>query len=370
MHFSKFFVALWLLTSLPIFHSPALVWSQVEPLLDLVEPNDVRVPQMLLPAIHSEEVQKELQLSNEDQAWLEEHFRELDGNWWRSRNLPGLEQRTIVHQVEKSLWEQLSKRFNPSQLSRLQQLVMQAQNSRVLLRSDVARRLMLTDEQQKQLDEIVQASHDLRNKLEEAEAGGNAQEIARQLQARFQTEAVDMLALLTPAQQLKLKEMLGRKLDLSAARRVYPQAPEFAESSQWFGTPPGKMADLRGKVIVIHFYAFQCINCRRNFHHYNQWAKQWEGQDVAVIGIQTPETAAEKQPQRVQKAAEEDGFQFPVLMDSQNENWNAWGNTMWPTVYVIDKKGYIRMWWQGELNWQGATGDRTITEMVDQLLKQ
>ncbi|HAC90510.1 MAG TPA: hypothetical protein DCF63_07725 [Planctomycetaceae bacterium] len=64
------------------------------------------------------------------------------------------------------------------------------------------------------------------------------------------------------------------------------------------------------------------------------------------------------------------GFEFPVLIDLKSENWNAWGNTMWPTVYVIDKKGYIRSWWQGELNWQGATGDKSIENLVDELLAE
>jgi len=89
-----------------------------------------------------------------------------------------------------------------------------------------------------------------------------------------------------------------------------------------------------------------------------------------LIGIQTPETSAERNVSLVKAAAKEKGFQFPVLIDLQNKNWDAWGNTMWPTVYVVDKKGYIRSWWQGELNWQGATGDKTIETLIDQLLAE
>ncbi len=69
-------------------------------------------------------------------------------------------------------------------------------------------------------------------------------------------------------------------------------------------------------------------------------------------------------------AAKKDGFKFPVLIDLKHENWNAWSNTMWPTVYVIDKRGYIRFWWQGELNWKGATTDKTIEKVVDRLLME
>jgi len=58
------------------------------------------------------------------------------------------------------------------------------------------------------------------------------------------------------------------------------------------------------------------------------------------------------------------------LVDVSSKNWDAWGNTMWPTVYVVDKNGYIRWLWQGELNWQGATGDKSIEKLVDELLEE
>lgn len=75
-------------------------------------------------------------------------------------------------------------------------------------------------------------------------------------------------------------------------------------------------------------------------------------------------------PAKVIKAAQQEGFKFPVLIDLEERNWKAWGNTMWPTVYVVDKKGYIRFWWQGELNWLGTTTDKKIESVVDQLLKE
>jgi peroxiredoxin len=93
-------------------------------------------------------------------------------------------------------------------------------------------------------------------------------------------------------------------------------------------------------------------------------------QGVVVIGIQTPETQPERDLTAICKAATDNRLEFPILMDLKSENWKAWGNTMWPTVYVIDKKGYLRHWWQGELNWQGATGDQTIERIADDLLKE
>ncbi|MAE26582.1 MAG: hypothetical protein CMI64_13025, partial [Pedosphaera sp.] len=61
-------------------------------------------------------------------------------------------------------------------------------------------------------------------------------------------------------------------------------------------------------------------------------------------------------------------FDFPVLYDLEKENWNVWSNNVWPAVYVIDKRGYIRYWWLGELQWQGARGDKLIERLVSSLL--
>ena len=88
-----------------------------------------------------------------------------------------------------------------------------------------------------------------------------------------------------------------------------------------------------------------------------------------MIGIQTPETSLERKPDAIREAAQERDLQFPILIDLDSENWKAWSNTMWPTVYVIDRDGYIRHWWQGELNWKGATGDQTIEGLVQELIQ-
>ena len=70
----------------------------------------------------------------------------------------------------------------------------------------------------------------------------------------------------------------------------------------------------------------------------------------------------------VQQNAKESGFLFPILIDTDKKNWNAWGNSMWPSVYVIDKQGYVRHFWPGELRWEGATGDKYLREQIEQLL--
>lgn len=340
-------------------------------LLGTAEERDPRVPQMLLPAIHSQEVQDAIELEPAQQEWLEAQFLELDGAWWRSRILPATEQQQAVAEVEAKLLERLPQKLSPQQIERLRQLVLQAQGPRALLRSDIAKTLKLSDEQRQKLDALATATIELQQQLDsQREAGGDLSDLQRQWQEQQQKEQRESFGLLDATQRKSWVQLVGELVDLSKAQRIYPMAPEFAESSQWLGKSPGSIKEMKGKVVVVHFYAFQCINCQRNFHHYNAWREQWAGQDVTVVGIQTPETAAEGNIELVRQAIEQDQFRFPVIMDADHANWKTWGNTMWPTVYVIDKRGYIRMWWQGELNWQGATGDERVTKLVEQLLEE
>lgn len=340
-------------------------------ILGATEDRDPRIPQMLLPAIHSQEVQDTLKLEPAQLEWLETQFLELDGAWWRSRILPATEQQQAVAGVEAKLLELLPQKLTPQQIERLRQLVLQAQGSRALLRTDIAEILKLSDEQQKQLDALATDTIELQQELDsQRQAGGDLTDLQRKWHEQQQKEQLESFRLLDATQRKSWVQLVGELVDLSKAQRIYPMAPEFAETSQWLGKSPGSLNELKGKVVVVHFYAFQCINCQRNFHHYNSWREQWAGQDVTVVGIQTPETPAEGKIELVRQAIEKDQFQFPVIMDADHANWKAWGNTMWPTVYVIDKRGYIRMWWQGELNWQGATGDQRVTKLVEQLLEE
>jgi len=135
---------------------------------------------------------------------------------------------------------------------------------------------------------------------------------------------------------------MGSAFDTIKLTRIHPIAPELIDSMKWAGASPVTLAENRGKVVLLYFYAFQCHNCVANFGHYKRRHKTLVDQGVQVIGIQTLETLTERDVSAVQKAAKDSGFEFPVLIDVKNENWDAWGNTMWPTVYVIDKQGYIR----------------------------
>ena len=147
------------------------------------------------------------------------------------------------------------------------------------------------------------------------------------------------------------------------------RAPDFIDSGHWANTEqPLSLSTLTGQVVVIHFYAFGCINCVNNYPVYLDWQKRFAHHDVTIVGIHTPETKSERDIASVQQNAKESGFQFPILIDTDKKNWDAWGNSMWPSVYVVDKHGYVKHFWPGELRWEGATGDMYLREQIEQLL--
>ena len=93
-------------------------------------------------------------------------------------------------------------------------------------------------------------------------------------------------------------------------------------------------------------------------------------QDFVVLGIHTPEVARERDVANVSSDTKSAGLTFPILTDNDKRNWNAWGNSMWPSVYLIDKHGYVRYWWFGELNWQGADGETQLRSRIEELIAE
>ena len=179
----------------------------------------------------------------------------------------------------------------------------------------------------------------------------------------------------SPIQWNSLTQIAQKIQAQTADRKQYfglcIKAPELQESGPWINADkPLRLSDLRGKVVVLHFYAFGCINCKNNYSVYLDWQDRFKDENVAIIGIQTPETKAEHDIDLIRQGAEEAGFTFPILADIEKNNWQAWGNSMWPSVYVLDKQGYIREFWPGELRWEGATGDKYLQQQIEKLMKE
>jgi len=329
------------------------------------------VPHYLLGLVHAPEVQGELKLTNEQVQKLELLFREIDAKWFPARLLPSSEQQATINKLEQEVRNWFKVNTSTEQQERLLQLEYYAQSSRMLLRNDVRKQIGLELSQQSQLATLARETDDAQQKLSRTQFGDPAiNELQIKFDAAYKAEQGALTKLLTVEQRQKLNQILGPSFDPSNLKRIYAMAPEFDKVENWINTEPLEMKDLRGKVVMLHFYAFECHNCHANFAIYQRWHKDLTDKGVIVVGIQTPETDRERSPEAVRAAATDRGLRFPILVDLESANWKAWGNSMWPTVYVVDKKGYIRHWWQGELNWNGATADKTIEQVVEDLLAE
>ncbi len=148
------------------------------------------------------------------------------------------------------------------------------------------------------------------------------------------------------------------------------KAPEFDGVTRWINSKPLTMRELRGKVVVVHFWTNGCFNCANNYEHYRAWQERYTDKDVVIIGVHSPETASEHDIARIEKQAAKHNLKFPIAVDNDAKNWNAWKNQVWPTVYVVDRRGIVRYGWEGELNFRGQKGEETVRKVIDSLLAE
>jgi cytochrome c biogenesis protein CcdA/thiol-disulfide isomerase/thioredoxin len=137
--------------------------------------------------------------------------------------------------------------------------------------------------------------------------------------------------------------------------------PDLDGAVGWINSPPLTRASLSGKVVVIDFWTYSCINCLRALPYVEAWSKKYGNQGLVVIGVHTPEFAFEKDRGNIQKAVQDLGVTYPVAIDSEYRIWQAFHNQYWPAHYFIDAKGRIRHHHFGE-------GEYDASERVIQLL--
>lgn len=132
----------------------------------------------------------------------------------------------------------------------------------------------------------------------------------------------------------------------------YGQAPELTGITNWLNSEPLTLESLRGKVVLVDFMTYSCINCVRTFPHINAWHEKYKDQGLVIIGVHTPEFAFEKETRNVQKALDQFNIKFPVAQDNDYATWNAYANRYWPAKYLIDKEGTIVYTHFGEGSYQ------------------
>ncbi|KAA1257665.1 Thiol-disulfide oxidoreductase YkuV [Rubripirellula obstinata] len=328
---------------------------------------------VLLQMIRDDAVHEDLNLEPEQISALIEFLPQVDGEWFRARNYPTVKRLATIDQLTSNLRSSLQQILQPDQVKRLEQLECQALGTRMVLHPDIAKRFDVTEKQRAMFVGIAEQTDKAVAKVQQQAKDGklDAKAGGRKIAELQKTEREQFVKALTPEQTELLPSMTGKTFNFSKIKRTYPMAPELeSEGVTWLRGTPVQLSDLRGKVVAVHFYAFQCINCQRNLPHYQAWHADYADQGLVVIGIQTPELSSERSADLVRAAAIKEGIEYPVLLDLKSSNWNAWHNTMWPTVYLIDKKGFLRRWWQGEMNWQGNPGEKDMRGTVEALLAE
>jgi cytochrome c biogenesis protein CcdA/thiol-disulfide isomerase/thioredoxin len=142
--------------------------------------------------------------------------------------------------------------------------------------------------------------------------------------------------------------------DLSVLPKLGP-APEFAGLGPWYNSPPLSLAGLRGKVVLVDFWTYSCINCVRTLPVMRDLWSKYHNQPFTIVGIHAPEFAFEKNPSNVAQAINKHGLAYPIAQDNDFATWKAFSNQYWPAKYLIDAQGIVRYTHFGE-------GDDDVTD--------
>jgi peroxiredoxin len=291
------------------------------------------------PAVHAE-----LGLDAKQKASVMAAVAEADHPLWLLRDVPVPKCAEQLDELRSNLRSRVDAALSAEQSRRFDQLVMQARGAKALVAPDIQKRLQLAEGQLEQLRKIVAAAK-----------GGTL-------------DSQKVVAVLSAEQRTELSSLFGDRFDVDQITYVGCAAPELREVDAWINSQPLSLSQLRGKVVVVHFWAFNCSNCINNLPHYQAWFDSFPASDLTIVGIHTPETSSERQVDNLRANVKTRNIAYPVAVDGASENWKAWGNNMWPSVYLVDRRGNVRAWWYGELNWQGARGEEKMRKQIEKLL--
>jgi thiol-disulfide isomerase/thioredoxin len=126
-----------------------------------------------------------------------------------------------------------------------------------------------------------------------------------------------------------------------APRPGGPLAPDFTGGGAWVNSQPLKLADLKGKVVLVDFWTYGCYNCTNTLPYLKQWWDSYKDQGLVIVGVHTPEFASERVLENVQQAVQSSGIGWPVVQDNDKQIWQAYGNHYWPHFYLVDDRGQI-----------------------------
>ena len=155
------------------------------------------------------------------------------------------------------------------------------------------------------------------------------------------------------AAQTRLDRLAGKKAVFVPTTRLasrldkvplkdYGAAPDVHDISAWINSRPLTLRALRGKVVLVDFWTYSCINCLRTLPYLKSWDERYRSKDLVILGVHTPEFAFEHDLGNVRAAVKRLGVRYPVALDNDYGTWNAYGNNYWPADYLVDQAGHVR----------------------------
>lgn len=138
------------------------------------------------------------------------------------------------------------------------------------------------------------------------------------------------------------KENSISNVKLSIDKSQFRKAPEFKGITSYINTNQTKLSDLKGKVVLVDFWTYSCINCIRTLPYLVDWNQKYSDKGLVIVGVHSPEFEFEKNIDNVKQAVARFGIKYPVLLDNDHGTWNAYQNSYWPRKYLVDSDGYIR----------------------------
>ncbi len=335
--------------------------------MDVPAPS-VPIPHPATMLLREPAVYRELKLPLTQAEDLDPILEPIERLLWRLRDVHGERRQTEAEGLLKQLHEKVALVLPQEAYQRFLQLERQALGLQALLLPEVVATLELTQGQTEQIrTHLRRLNRDLRRT--QTHVSNPTQSHVREVFLRSRAKQ-DVLALLWSAQRDSFQDLLGPTFNFSVVKHRACRAPELKDVTAWINSPPLTLSSLRGKVVVVHFYTYGCINCIHNLPIYNRWQERFPSAEFQIVGIHRPELQSEYALDQVQARAKEADIQYPIAVDNKGTNWDAWANTAWPSLYVIDKQGFVRLWWVGELNWAGTDGEQRVADRIAALLRE
>jgi len=322
--------------------------------------------------IHDQAVLADLKLTPQQLTAWRQMLDPLDISFFPFRGKSAAEATTALVEHTALAKTQVAKILTAAQRERLDKLLARVEGTEALLRDDFAASLKLTAEQRAEVKKLITDTRAAQAKVNSDVIAAKLDEAAarKELERLNKGEWDGVLKIVDREQQGRWSGLIANDFDAARLGQTRFKTPDLvAEPGAWVNGQPLSKEQLRGKVVIVHYFAFGCINCIHNYPTYRKWQDELAGKNVMLVGIHTPETQGEHNVETLKSKLKSEQLDFPVIVDNAKANWQAWGNTMWPSVYVLDQEGYLRSFWAGELHWQGRDGETVVRKQIDALLK-